>query len=117
MSERPAGTESAPTRTPLRGFCFAARVRAARSLITRRAPFFPARAALPCVCREAHYFADANYLSRHPSILPKMRALLADWLIEVCAEFLLHRETYYMVSAQGPLFYSTNPVKLARGRH
>ena len=25
-----------------------------------------------------------------------MRALLADWLIEVCAEFLLHRETYYM---------------------
>lgn len=27
---------------------------------------------------------------------PRMRSLLADWLIEVCEEFALHRETYYM---------------------
>jgi len=46
--------------------------------------------------REGQYVCDAQYLLRHPSVLPKMRALLADWLIEVCEEFVLHRETYYM---------------------
>ena len=46
--------------------------------------------------REGQYVCNSQYLLRHPSVLPKMRALLADWLIEVCEEFVLHRETYYM---------------------
>jgi cyclin E len=46
--------------------------------------------------REIHYLPDACYLDKHPTMMPKMRALLADWLIEVCSDFVLHRETYYL---------------------
>lgn len=35
-------------------------------------------------------------LSRHPGLLPRMRAILVDWLIEVCEVYKLHRETYYL---------------------
>eukprot|EP00039_Didymoeca_costata_P020091 m.340039 g.340039 ORF g.340039 m.340039 type:complete len:457 (+) comp19091_c0_seq1:148-1518(+) len=46
--------------------------------------------------RERDYLADPTYLDNHPAVQPKMRAILADWLIEVCEECVLHRETYYM---------------------
>lgn len=35
-------------------------------------------------------------LQRHPAIQPKMRAILLDWLIEVCEVYRLHRETFYL---------------------
>jgi cyclin E len=35
-------------------------------------------------------------LARHPAIQPKMRAILLDWLIEVCEVYRLHRETFYL---------------------
>lgn len=37
-----------------------------------------------------------NMLDRHPGILKKMRAILLDWLIEVCEVYKLHRETYHL---------------------
>lgn len=33
---------------------------------------------------------------RHPTLQPRMRAILLDWLIEVCEVYKLHRETYYL---------------------
>lgn len=33
---------------------------------------------------------------KHPSLQPRMRAILLDWLIEVCEVYKLHRETYYL---------------------
>merc|ERR1712042_209169 len=35
-------------------------------------------------------------LSRHPALQPRMRAILLDWLIEVCEVYRLHRETFYL---------------------
>jgi len=35
-------------------------------------------------------------LARHPCIQPRMRAILLDWLIEVCEVYKLHRETFYL---------------------
>lgn len=33
---------------------------------------------------------------QHPGILPSMRVILFDWMMEVCEEYKLHRETYYL---------------------
>jgi len=35
-------------------------------------------------------------LSRHPHLQARMRAILMDWLIEVCEVYRLHRETFYL---------------------
>jgi len=37
-------------------------------------------------------------LSKHPSLSPKMRTILLDWLIEVCEVYRLHRETFYLAA-------------------
>ncbi|CRL00456.1 CLUMA_CG013719, isoform A [Clunio marinus] len=39
---------------------------------------------------------DANMFDNHPGLQPRMRAILLDWLIEVCEVYKLHRETYYL---------------------
>lgn len=39
---------------------------------------------------------DPQMFQRHPTLQPKMRAILLDWLIEVCEVYKLHRETYYL---------------------
>jgi len=38
----------------------------------------------------------ATMLQSHAAIQPKMRAILLDWLIEVCEVYRLHRETFYL---------------------
>ncbi|XP_063950906.1 G1/S-specific cyclin-E [Lytechinus pictus] len=35
-------------------------------------------------------------LKRHPSLGERMRAILLDWLIEVCEVYRLHRESFYL---------------------
>jgi len=35
-------------------------------------------------------------LTRHPALQPRMRAILLDWLVEVCEVYRLHRETFYL---------------------
>lgn len=37
-------------------------------------------------------------LSKHPSLSPKVRAILLDWLIEVCEVYRLHRETFHLAA-------------------
>uniref|UniRef100_A0A4W3GU57 Cyclin E2 n=1 Tax=Callorhinchus milii TaxID=7868 RepID=A0A4W3GU57_CALMI len=46
--------------------------------------------------KETKYTHNKNVLSLHPSLQPKMRAILLDWLIEVCEVYTLHRETFYL---------------------
>lgn len=42
------------------------------------------------------YVHSASVLERHPALQPRMRAILLDWLIEVCEVYRLHRDTYYL---------------------
>lgn len=37
-----------------------------------------------------------NMFENHPGLQPRMRAILLDWLIEVCEVYKLHRETFYL---------------------
>ncbi|XP_065357953.1 G1/S-specific cyclin-E isoform X2 [Calliphora vicina] len=45
---------------------------------------------------QASCLRDCNMLDHHPGLQPRMRAILLDWLIEVCEVYKLHRETYYL---------------------
>nr|XP_044615619.1 G1/S-specific cyclin-E1 isoform X2 [Equus asinus] len=46
--------------------------------------------------KEKTYLRDKHFLQRHPLLQPKMRAVLLDWLMEVCEVYKLHRETFYL---------------------
>ena len=35
-------------------------------------------------------------LERHPALQPRMRAILIEWMMKVCEEYKLHRETFYL---------------------
>ena len=39
---------------------------------------------------------EVKMFDSHPGLQPRMRAILLDWLIEVCEVYKLHRETYYL---------------------
>jgi len=45
--------------------------------------------------REETYSLQPEFLKNQPNISVKMREILIDWLIEVCEEFMLKRETLY----------------------
>ncbi|KAH9394559.1 G1/S-specific cyclin-E1 [Tyrophagus putrescentiae] len=45
---------------------------------------------------EEYYHRDADMFGRHPSLQPVMRAMLLDWLNEVCQAYTLSRQTYYL---------------------
>nr|XP_033496033.1 G1/S-specific cyclin-E2 isoform X2 [Epinephelus lanceolatus] len=46
--------------------------------------------------KELKYVHDKSYMQRHPKLQPKMRAILLDWLLEVCEVYSLHRQTAYL---------------------
>lgn len=48
--------------------------------------------------KELNYLRDSQLFHKHPSLQPRMRAILLDWLIEVCEVYRLHRETFYLAS-------------------
>lgn len=35
-------------------------------------------------------------MAKHPSLQPRMRTILVDWLVEVCEVYRQHRETFYL---------------------
>lgn len=39
---------------------------------------------------------EPNVFKRHPNLTPRMRAILFDWLMEVCDVYKLRRVTYYL---------------------
>ncbi|CAL4101403.1 unnamed protein product [Meganyctiphanes norvegica] len=48
------------------------------------------------MCRKDRmYPRNPDYLNQHSSLQSRMRAILFDWLTEVCEVYRLHRETYY----------------------
>lgn len=47
-------------------------------------------------------------LHKHQEIKPRMRAILLDWLMEVCEVYKLHRETYYLALDFLDRYLSTN---------
>lgn len=44
---------------------------------------------------EIEYRPNENYLSQQECITAQNRAVLLDWMMEVCAEYTLKRSTYY----------------------
>jgi len=51
------------------------------------------------IARERTYFPDAYYLEKmQPHLTWMMRAILFDWMMEVCAEFHLKRETFHFAT-------------------
>ncbi|KAH8273856.1 hypothetical protein KR044_002204, partial [Drosophila immigrans] len=42
------------------------------------------------------HLRSSTMLEQHPGLQPRMRAILLDWLIEVCEVYKLHRETFYL---------------------
>ncbi|KAG2469571.1 CCNE1 protein, partial [Polypterus senegalus] len=63
--------------------------------------------------KEKTYLRDRHFLERHPLLQPKMRAILLDWLMEVCEVYRLHRETFYLAQDYFDRFMATqkNVVK------
>lgn len=51
---------------------------------------------------------DPLMFQRHPSLQPRMRAILLDWLIEVSEVYKLHRETYYLAMDYIDRYLSTH---------
>ncbi|XP_060915356.1 G1/S-specific cyclin-E2-like [Labrus mixtus] len=48
------------------------------------------------VRREQNYSHSKSFVQKHPTIQPRMRSILLDWLIEVSEEYTLHRQTFYL---------------------
>ncbi|XP_053304616.1 G1/S-specific cyclin-E1 isoform X2 [Spea bombifrons] len=46
--------------------------------------------------KDRTYTRDKNLFEKHPQLQPSMRAVLLDWLTEVCEVYKLHRETFYL---------------------
>ncbi|XP_045914471.1 G1/S-specific cyclin-E2-like [Micropterus dolomieu] len=48
------------------------------------------------VGREQNYTHSKSFMQKHPTIQPRMRSILLDWLIEVSEAYTLHRQTFYL---------------------
>ncbi|XP_038580733.1 G1/S-specific cyclin-E2-like [Micropterus salmoides] len=48
------------------------------------------------VGREQNYTHSKRFMQKHPTIQPRMRSILLDWLIEVSEAYTLHRQTFYL---------------------
>lgn len=46
--------------------------------------------------REEGYRINSSFLGVQRNITSKMREILIDWMIEVCEEFMLKRETLHL---------------------
>ncbi|MBN3295374.1 CCNE2 protein, partial [Amia calva] len=57
--------------------------------------------------KELKYVHDKSFLTQHPKLQPKMRAILLDWLLEVSEVYTLHRETFYLAQDFFDRFMST----------
>lgn len=65
----------------------------------QEAPPSPHRIWGPChlwVINQKIYKKSEYFLYKHPKVLPSMRSILIDWLIEVSEAYTLHRQTLYL---------------------
>lgn len=71
---------------------------------------FDARTLNFLVEREHAYNPDPFYFEKHQSdVTPIMRTILVDWMVEVCMEFALKRETFYYALNYVDRFLSAQP--------
>ena len=59
--------------------------------------------------RESVYWIDTDYLIKQKDIQFHMRLMLLDWMMEVCEEFGLKRETFHLAAYFSDL-YLTNSI-------
>ncbi|XP_038824908.1 G1/S-specific cyclin-E1-like [Salvelinus namaycush] len=57
--------------------------------------------------KDETYSRDIHVMKKHPHLQPKMRAILLDWLMEVCEVYKLHRETFYLAQDYFDRFMAT----------
>uniref|UniRef100_A0A674A081 Cyclin E1 n=2 Tax=Salmo trutta TaxID=8032 RepID=A0A674A081_SALTR len=57
--------------------------------------------------KDEMYSRDIHVMKKHPHLQPKMRAILLDWLMEVCEVYKLHRETFYLAQDYFDRFMAT----------
>uniref|UniRef100_A0A667X794 Cyclin E1 n=1 Tax=Myripristis murdjan TaxID=586833 RepID=A0A667X794_9TELE len=57
--------------------------------------------------KDKSYTRDVHVMEKHPHLQPKMRAILLDWLMEVCEVYKLHRETYHLAQDYFDRFMAT----------
>ncbi|XP_041728368.1 G1/S-specific cyclin-E1 [Coregonus clupeaformis] len=57
--------------------------------------------------KDKTYSRDIHVMKKHPHLQPKMRAILLDWLMEVCEVYKLHRETFYLAQDYFDRFMAT----------
>uniref|UniRef100_A0A3B4Z2D9 Cyclin E1 n=1 Tax=Stegastes partitus TaxID=144197 RepID=A0A3B4Z2D9_9TELE len=59
--------------------------------------------------KDKTYTRDVHMMEKHPHLQPKMRAILLDWLMEVCSieVYKLHRETYHLAQDYFDRFMAT----------
>ncbi|CAB1430253.1 unnamed protein product [Pleuronectes platessa] len=48
------------------------------------------------VGKEQSYRHSEGFTQKHPTLKPRMRSILLDWLIEVSGAYTLHRQTFYL---------------------
>ncbi|XP_026319827.1 G1/S-specific cyclin-E [Hyposmocoma kahamanoa] len=58
---------------------------------------------------------NPHMFDNHPSLQPRMRAILLDWLNEVCEVYKLHRETFHLTVDYVDRYLS-NTVDIQKGR-
>ena len=62
------------------------------------------------ISRETKYAPDPYYMEKSQSRLtPRMRLILLDWMMEVCMEFKLKRETFHLACNYLDRFLSLSP--------
>lgn len=61
------------------------------------------------VLKDIVYPRDHKVLKNHPELEPRMRAILLDWLTEVCEVYRLHRETFYLAQDYVDRFLVAKP--------
>ena len=59
-------------------------------------------------------FTIGDYMSRQPQLMPAMRAVLVDWLVEVQQNFELHHETLYLAVKLTDRFLDRAPIEKSR---
>ncbi|XP_058484578.1 G1/S-specific cyclin-E1 isoform X2 [Solea solea] len=59
------------------------------------------------LAKDKTYTRDVHVMDKHPHLQPKMRAILLDWLMEVCEVYKLHRETYHLAQDYFDRFMAT----------
>ncbi|KAI1711139.1 G1/S-specific cyclin-E [Ditylenchus destructor] len=46
--------------------------------------------------KDEKFRRNRDFFDKHPKVKPEMRAMLIEWLMEVCADRRLHRETFHL---------------------